>query len=192
MIRAIPSQIDPPTLRPEALVPMLLEKRCDMPTKTVLLVDDDSANLTFTLFALKRMDSPPALQYAANGFQGMQYLEGVGRFADRRYYPLPDLILLDLKMPVMDGFEILRWIRGSSQFSHLPVIILTGSTYPPDLAHARELGANAFVEKTAELLDFGKNLRAVLAQNLQAPNLEPAKPKPKHPIESTIASAIGP
>ena len=187
----MPARIDPPTLSPDAVVPIVLPERGDMPTKTVLLVDDDSANLTFTRFAFKRLDSPPALHYAANGFQGMQYLEGAGRFADRRYYPLPDLILLDLKMPIMDGFEFLKWIRGHPQFRHLPIVILTGSTYQPDLDYARELGANVFVEKTAELLDFEKGLRGALAQYLQTPNLEPASPKPNDQMQPTVVSAVG-
>ena len=138
-----------------------------MATKTVLLVDDDENTLIFTRVALKHMGESPQLQYVANGLQATQYLQGSGRFADRQAYPFPDLILLDLKMPVIDGFEFLGWIRSHPRFSRLPVVVLTGSTYPPDVRRAHQLGANSFLEKSSELFDFETALKQQLASFLQ-------------------------
>ena len=138
-----------------------------MATKTVLVVDDDDNTLVFTRFAMKHIAQAPQLQYVANGLQAMQYLQGYGRFADRQVHPFPDLILLDLKMPVIDGFELLNWLRSHPLFGSLPVIVLTGSTYELDIRRAHELGANAFIEKSGELPDFETALKDTLIKYLQ-------------------------
>jgi CheY-like chemotaxis protein len=135
-----------------------------MAAKVVLLVDDDKNSALFVRFAFKHMDCPPALQYVPNALEAIQYLTGQGRFANRALYPIPDLLLLDLKMPSMDGFEFLEWLGSQADFSHLPVVILTGSIYQPDADRALSLGADGFLIKTVELLDLRESLKQTLAR----------------------------
>ena len=79
----------------------------------------------------------------------LAYLKGEGVFSDRKEYPLPDAILLDLKLPKVSGYEVLSWIRSHEQFKKLPVIVLTSSSLRFDQERVRELGANVFMTKSA-------------------------------------------
>ena len=135
-------------------------------SKTVLLVDDDDTARIFVSFVIRHLTSPVSLQYVRGGFEAMHYLEGEGKYSDRKTYPVPDLILLDLKMPLVDGFEVLEWIRAQPALAHLPVVVLTGSAYPPDVARGFQLGASAFIVKVVELLDFQDCLKNVLERFL--------------------------
>src|SRR5262249_34865557 len=82
-----------------------------------------------------------------------QYLQGDGQFSDRSEYPLPQLLLLDLKMPRLNGIQVLKWIRAQPQLRQLPVIVLTGSTFDSDVTRAYAAGANSFLPK---VLDPGR------------------------------------
>jgi CheY-like chemotaxis protein len=87
------------------------------------------------------------LQHAADGDQAIAYLNGAGAFTDRKEYPFPDLVLLDLKMPRLDGFEVLEWIRSNPLTMSLPVVVLAGSSFRADIRRALELGANSYAAK---------------------------------------------
>src|SRR5678816_737146 len=82
-----------------------------------------------------------------NGEDALAYLEGVGKYGNRDEYPLPHIMLLDLKMPRMDGFEVLRAVRGRPEFDALRIIVLTSSEDQQDVNKAYDLGANSFVVK---------------------------------------------
>ena len=131
-------------------------------SKIILLVDDDDNSLLLVRIALKDLSSKPRLQYVTNGLEAIHYLEGRDRFADRQAYPFPDLMLLDLKMPVLDGFDLLAWIRARPEFKPLPIIVLTNSTYSPDVARAKQLGANSFLIKPIDPDEFAKALKQIL------------------------------
>jgi CheY-like chemotaxis protein len=136
----------------------------------VLLVDDDHNDRAIFGLAADRTDLDLWLQTASGAQQAMDYLEGHGTYADRAMHPIPDLLLLDLKMPGMDGFEFLTWLRASSKFAALPVVIFSGSENKHERERAMKLGANHVVTKpfdfdhwkavVREVWEFGTNLKA--------------------------------
>lgn len=141
-----------------------------MTVKSILLVEDDADSILFVRFALKRLKLNHRMDYAPNALSAMRYLEGEGRFCDRVQHPLPDLILLDLKMPGMDGFELLQWVRTQPSLKHLPICVLTTSTYAPDLAQAYKLGADCYLSKPVDLFVFVESLKSVLERFLPVPD----------------------
>ena len=118
--------------------------------QTVLYVEDEENDYALLKLAAKRCGTPFALQYAADGDQAIAYLNGAGAYADREEYPFPDLVLLDLKMPRLDGFEVIRWIRDNPLTKTLPVVVLAGSSFRADIRRALELGANSYAAKPAK------------------------------------------
>lgn len=122
-----------------------------MDEAVILLVEDreDDVLLIKKAFEKGGVDNP--LQVVRDGEEAMLYLAGEGRYSNRVEYPLPDLVLLDLKLPRFDGFEVLRWIRRQPGFRSLPVVVLTSSEAIPDVNMAYKLGANSFLVKP---LDF--------------------------------------
>ena len=116
----------------------------------VLHVDDSSDDLTLTQFACAAAGVSFEVRSVESGEKAIAYLEGSQIFADRTKFPLPDLILLDLKMPGKSGFDVLAWIRSHSHQTNVPVIIFTGSVHAEDRLRATELGANQFWVKPAD------------------------------------------
>jgi two-component system response regulator len=110
---------------------------------------EDDIVLIKRAFADANITNP--LQVVRDGEEVITYLSGIGRYANRVEYPLPDLLLLDLKMPRVDGFEVLRWVRAQPTLSCLRVIVLTASEDIRDANVAYRLGANSFLVKP---LDF--------------------------------------
>jgi len=146
---------------------------CVKPVLQVLLVDDDHNDRAIFGLAAERTDLDLWLQTASSAQQAMEYLEGGGVYADREMHPLPDLLLLDLKMPGMDGFEFLAWLRALPRFSGLPVIIFSGSEDKHERERAMKLGADHALIKpfgfeewktvVREVWEFGTNPKARMA-----------------------------
>jgi CheY-like chemotaxis protein len=113
----------------------------------VLLVDDSSEDRLLFKDSLWRTTRLRLVADAADGRAALDYFMGRGQFADRNKFPLPDLLLLDLNMPCVNGFEVLAWLRTRS-FSHLTVV-LTDSMQPEDIKRALDLGADLFQMKPA-------------------------------------------
>src|ERR1035438_4872575 len=90
--------------------------------RTVLYVEDDADDFALLKLVNQRCGTPFNLQYAGDGEEAIAYLEGAGAFADREEHPFPDLVLLDLKMPKLDGFEVLQWIRSNPLTMSVPVV----------------------------------------------------------------------
>jgi len=113
----------------------------------ILLVEDreDDVLIIAKAFAEARLDNE--VRVVSDGEAAIQYLKGEGIYADRSKYPLPNLILLDLKMPKVDGFEVLRWLRQQPAFANIVVVVLTMSTAIRDVNLAYQLGANSFMVK---------------------------------------------
>lgn len=141
--------------------------------KTVLLVDDEESTRLFVHFALKHFAPPVHLRYLHDGFQAMRYLEGYGLYSDRQSHPFPDLVLLDLKMPLIDGFEVLEWARSQPALKNLPIVVLTESSYEAHIKRALQLGATAFVTKSVDLMEFKRSVRDVLEGLLEVPPTPP-------------------
>jgi CheY-like chemotaxis protein len=115
--------------------------------RTVLYVEDDPNDFALLKVASQKCGTPFSLHRAADGEQAVAYLEGAGAFADREEYPFPDLVLLDLKLPRLDGFEVLQWIRSNPATMSVPVVVLAGSSFRADIRRALELGANSYAAK---------------------------------------------
>jgi CheY-like chemotaxis protein len=115
--------------------------------ETVLCVEDSADDVLLLKLASRKCGTPFELKCAEDGEKAMAYLSGLGDYANRDEYPFPDLVLLDLKMPRLDGFEVLQWIRRNPGTQQLPVIVLAGSAFRADMRRAIELGANAYSTK---------------------------------------------
>jgi len=115
--------------------------------RTVLYVEDSADDFALLKLVSQRSGTPFSLQRAADGEEAISYLSGASDFADRGEYPFPDLVLLDLRMPRLDGFEVLEWIRANPATKTLPVVVLAGSSFRADIRRALELGANSYAAK---------------------------------------------
>jgi CheY-like chemotaxis protein len=114
---------------------------------TVLLVEDDLNDIFLVKRAFKMANLSNPLQVVTDGEEATHYLSGHGRFANRNAYPLPKLIVMDLKMPRMSGFEVLEWIKHDGVLRRIPVVIVSSSDRSRDIDRAYELGANAYMVK---------------------------------------------
>lgn len=113
----------------------------------VLLVEDDPNDVLLMRRAFKMAGIEAALHVVGDGMTAIEYLSGVGEYADRGRYPLPSLMLLDLKLPRRSGHEVLAWLRQESALRRLPVTVLTASRESLDVERAYELGANSYLVK---------------------------------------------
>src|SRR2546423_5772052 len=130
-------------------------------TAAVLLVEDDPNDALLVRKAAQKTLSGIPFLVVSNGQEAIQYLKGEGVYADRARFPFPDIVLLDLKMPVMNGFEVLRWVRSQPKLKRLPVIILTGSVHENDTKTAYEEGANSYLVKPGSFNDLVETMRNV-------------------------------
>lgn len=119
-----------------------------------LLVEDSETDAILIRRAFIKGNIINPLQVVTNGDQALAYLKGEGPFANRAEYPLPDLVLLDLKLPGIDGFQVLRWIRQQPELKALRVVVLTSSDRIQDVNLAYQLGANSFLVKPVDFERF--------------------------------------
>jgi CheY-like chemotaxis protein len=122
-------------------------RHASIPVHVVLHVDDDPNDAELLRAATRQASAKIMIQTVEDGDGAMAYLAGVGKYSDRDLHPLPNLVLLDLKMPRATGFEILRWIRSKPAIAHIPVVILSGSELRDDMEHAYKAGANSYMVK---------------------------------------------
>jgi CheY-like chemotaxis protein len=121
--------------------------------KTILLVEDNPQDVELTLEALSEHNLANIVVSVSDGVEALEYLNYEGRFKDRKKGN-PAVILLDIKMPRMDGIEVLATIRGSEKLKTIPVVMLTSSREEPDLEKCYDLGVNAYVVKPVNFKDF--------------------------------------
>ena len=125
----------------------------------VLLAEDSEDDILLIQRAFEQAGISNRLHAVREGETAIAYLSGRGKYSFRDQYPLPALVLLDLKLPGMDGFEVLRWIRQEPDLSGLVVIVLTVSDHIRDVTRAYELGANSFLVKEPNFLDAVEQAR---------------------------------
>ena len=128
----------------------------------ILYAEDEPDDVFFMIRACKHAGIESLIQTVNDGHEVIHYLSGDGKFADRNRYPLPRLVLLDLHMPGLTGFDVLEWIRRTPSVATIPVLVLTSSTIPADIERASELGANGYLVKPGtpdELVTMTKALR---------------------------------
>jgi CheY-like chemotaxis protein len=113
----------------------------------VLYAEDDENDAFFMQRAFAKLKRPDALRIVPSGTKVLAYLEGEGEFAARETFPLPEMVLLDVKMPEMSGLEALAKIRERREFDALPLVMFTSSTQESDIAFSREHGANGYFVK---------------------------------------------
>ena len=123
-------------------------------TATILLVEDNRMDVELTLDAFKEARLENKILVVTNGQEALDYLFRRGVYADRNTYPMPDLILLDLKLPRIDGFEVLRQIKSANILKRLPVVILTSSKDEGDRALSYDIGANSYLVKPVSFDGF--------------------------------------
>jgi CheY-like chemotaxis protein len=130
-------------------------------TQPILLVEDDENDVRFMKMAMQEAKVGNQLQVAKHGREALEYMSGTGKYADRETYPLPCLILLDLKLPYVPGLEVLKSIREDPRMKEIIVIILTSSQELSDIDRAYSLGANAFVAKPPNIQILQKLAKAI-------------------------------
>lgn len=144
--------------------------------KVILLVEDNPDDEALTRRSFKKNNILNEVVVAHDGVEALDYLFGTGTYTGRGLTNLPQVVLLDLKLPKVDGLEVLRRIRGNERTKLLPVVILTSSNEERDLINGYALGANSYVRKP---VDFDQFNEAVKALGLYWLVLNEAPPKPK-------------
>lgn len=122
--------------------------------KTILLVEDNPDDVELTLMAFSQHDMEEQVVVAWDGQDALDYLFGTGAHAQRNPNDLPSLILLDLKLPKIDGTEVLRQLRAHDDTRIIPVVVLTTSDERPDMVQSYKLGANSYVRKPVNFSEF--------------------------------------
>jgi two-component system, response regulator len=139
----------------------------------ILLVEDNRMDVELTLDAFRDRHADNKIHVATGGQEALDYLFGAGVFADRELYPLPDLILLDLKMPVVDGQEVLRQVKNRAGMKRIPVVVLSSSKEEGDRVMSYDNGANSYLVKPVSFEGFLDVVDKIddywLALNIPAP-----------------------
>lgn len=127
-----------------------------MANKTILLVEDNLDDVDLTLHALKKNNIKNEIVVAYDGAEALDYLFGTGKYSMRDLSLMPTIILLDLKLPKVDGLEVLRKIRANELTKFLPVVILTSSKEEQDILKGYSLGVNSYVRKPVDFNQFAE------------------------------------
>jgi len=125
-----------------------------MVSKTILLVEDNLDDVELTLRTLKKNNIKNDVTVVYDGAEALDFLFGIGKYSGRDLTTMPTVILLDLKLPKIDGFEVLRQIRANELTKLLPVVILTSSKEEQDIVNSYSLGVNSYVRKPVDFNQF--------------------------------------
>ena len=130
-----------------------------MTDRNILLVEDNPDDVELTLHALEEYNISNKIEVVEDGAEALDYLFATGAYAGRDMSEMPSVVLLDLKLPKVDGLEVLRRIRDDDRTKNLPVVILTSSSEEEDLTKSYELGANSYVRKPVNFDQFSEAVR---------------------------------
>jgi len=145
---------------------------------TLLIVEDNEDDIFFMERIFKQMGARCDLKFVRDGVEAVDYLSGKGRFEDRVKNPLPTIILMDLKMPRMNGFEVLEWMQKQPEIKLIPTIVVTSSTMQEDVTRAYRAGANAVMNKPVDkdsLLQMLKTFHLYWTDYVEMPEIKPAQ-----------------
>src|SRR5687768_12980264 len=152
----------------------------------ILIAEDNPADVLMLQRAFRQAAIDTPLHFVSDGEEAIAYLKGEGKFASRHEHPLPDLFLLDLKMPRKNGFEVLQWLHEQPTLASLRTVVLTTSDDVWDINRAYAMGANSFLVKPLDFTDFKSTIQAVfnywltldhgpsLARSVAKPRAKPA------------------
>ena len=127
----------------------------------LLLVEDDPDHVLLIQRALARASLVNPVKIVRDGDEAIAYLSGTGEYDDRARFPIPSLILLDLKLPKKSGLEVLEWIRGHATLKYLPVVVLTSSSESRDIERAYALGVNSYLVKQVRFEDLLEMVKSI-------------------------------
>ncbi len=139
-----------------------------MSTPTVLLIDDNVDDVYMLRLALLRANLDCDLRHVEDGREGIDYLRGFSHYSDRETFPFPLVTIVDTHLPYKSGLDVLTWIRNHKQLKDHPVVLLSGASHDLEEARARQLGANAYFEKTADYRNVVTFLSTMLPQRRRA------------------------
>jgi len=131
--------------------------------KVVLLVDENADDATLAMFALQRIDPALKVRTLPNAESAMRYFRGEGAFGDRERFPLPSLLLVDLHMAMVSGFELLEWVRRERAMEGMGIIAMSGTDNAAEARRAYECGADSYLVKPAALADWMSTMEVVVA-----------------------------
>ena len=127
----------------------------------ILLVDDDAADASLFARFVERSGLGICLRTLRSGKEAIDYLQAKGAYADRIIYPLPDVIVLDLRMPLVNGFDFLAWRKASGLFSAIPVVVFSGSSAPDEIRRVFDLGADRHIAKPKQFQSWREIVREI-------------------------------
>lgn len=127
----------------------------------ILIAEDDSNDALILKISLKKVGILNPIQIVEDGSEAIAYLRGDEKYSDRTAFPFPGVVITDLKMPKVSGFEVLEWLKSHPECSVIPAIVLTASAIESDIVRSHQLHANCYLQKPGNLEDFEKMLRLV-------------------------------
>jgi CheY-like chemotaxis protein len=152
----------------------------------ILIAEDSEGDLLMLRRAFQQAGLLIPLQAVGDGEEAIAYLKGEGRFANRAEHPLPDLLLLDLKMPRKTGFDVLEWLQGQPTLAQLRVVVLTSSDEIRDVNRAYRLGAASFLTKPVNFIEFKDTIQAMYTYWMSMNRVpEISRPPPVNPLART-------
>src|SRR5436309_625941 len=156
----------------------------------ILLVDDNPHDVVLIRLAFRRVGIIDTIHLVKDGLEAMRYINGEGAYTDRIQFPVPTLILLDLKMPQTSGFDVLQWIRERPELSSMVVVVMSGSKNDEDIGRAYDLGANSYLIKPSRFEDMVRMMESLKDYTHWRKNAQlPGKPRSKPAFSSNPLNA---
>ncbi|MGZ8899740.1 MAG: response regulator [Limisphaerales bacterium] len=131
------------------------------PRPVILLVDDNPHDVVLIRLAFRRVGIIDTIHLVKDGDEAMRYIKGEGAYTDRHQFPVPTLVLLDLRMPQTSGFDVLRWIREQPKLANVVIVVMSGSKNDADIERAYSLGANSYLIKPSRFEEMVKMMESL-------------------------------